>query len=147
MGVPASMHTGVSSANRTRITAILVRDTGSINAVGTADAHIVFRGVEALQGYWVGISIESLSASNVFDYVDIRHGGSDGFNGSADSDGLVFIANGSLMLTNSTLSDSGGYGVSVFDGGALNGCTNVAFSGNAKADVYLHPNGATSACQ
>lgn len=128
-------------------TSILVRDTGSINAVGTADAHIVFRGVEALQGYWIGISIESLSASNVFDYVDISHGGSDGFNGSADSDGLVYIENASLLVSNSTFSDSGGYGVAVFADGALNGCTNVSFSGNAKADVYVHPNGATSACQ
>lgn len=127
-------------------TAILVRDTGSMSAVGTPDAHIVFRGVEALQGYWVGISIASLSASNAFDYVDISHGGSDGFNGSGDSDGLVYIEDGSLMVTNSTFSDSGGYGVSVFQDGALLGCTNVAFSNNAKADVYVHPTGATSAC-
>ncbi|MCR9161467.1 MAG: right-handed parallel beta-helix repeat-containing protein [Nannocystaceae bacterium] len=129
---------------------INVESTGSVNAVGTSDAPIRIVGVEPLQGYWMGIEIHSVSASNVFDNVELRHGGSDGFNGSEDSDAILFIGgfggDGSVTLRNSTLSDSGGYGVSVWTDSSLLGCDGVTFTDNAKADVFVSPNGAASGC-
>ena len=130
--------------------AIAVESTGSINAVGTADAPIHFVGVEALQGYWMGIEIHSVSASNVFENVELLNAGSEGFNGSDDSDGALFIGgfggDGSATIRNSTVADSGGYGISVWNDSTLLDCGSVTFSGNAKADVYVNPDGGSSAC-
>lgn len=129
---------------------IVIESTGSINAVGTSDAPVRIVGIEPLQGYWMGIEIHSVSASNVFDHVELRHGGSDGFNGSDDSDGILFIGgfggDGSATLRNSTVSDSGGYGVSVWSDSSLLGCGDVTFSNNAKADVFVSQSGGSSAC-
>ena len=129
---------------------IIIESTGSINAVGTSDAPIRIVGVEPLQGYWQGIEIHSVSASNVFDNVELRHGGSSGFNGSEDSDGILFLGgfggDGSATLRNSVVSDSGGYGVSVWSDSTLLGCGSVTFSDNAKADVFVSEDGASSAC-
>ena len=124
-----------------------VRETGTLTAVGEDGNDIVIRGVEPLQGFWQGIEIASLSAANQFDHVQFSNAGSHGFNGSGDSDGSLYIAGGSLAVSNSAFTESGGYGIVVWNDGALTGCTNVTFSGNAKADVYVNPNGATSACQ
>jgi hypothetical protein len=127
---------------------IIVEDTGSVHAVGTADAPILLQGAEQLAGYWMGLQIDSVSASNEMQFVELRHAGSDGFNGAADSDGAVYLAGGSLMLTDSTIADSGGYGIVVWDDGQLLGCGNVTFSNNVKGDTFVRTNnGATSACQ
>ncbi|MEM6291024.1 MAG: right-handed parallel beta-helix repeat-containing protein [Myxococcota bacterium] len=129
---------------------IVIEDTGSINAVGTDAEPIRVVGAEPLQGYWQGIEIHSVSASNVFDNVEMRHGGSAGFNGSEDSDGTLFIGgfggDGSVTIRNSTVADSGGYGLVVWSNSDLLDCGSVTFEGNAKADVFVEQNGGSSAC-
>ena len=78
------------------------------------------------------------------------HAGSEGFNGSADSDGALFIGgyggDGSLSLRNSRVELSGGYGAVVWDDSQLLGCEGMTFADNDKADVYVNANGASSAC-
>ncbi len=129
---------------------INIESTGSINAVGTDAEPIRIVGAEPLQGYWQGIEIHSVSASNVFDNVEMRHGGSAGFNGSDDSDGTLFIGgfggDGSVTVRNSTVADSGGYGLVVWSESDLLDCGSVTFEGNAKADVFVNQTGASSAC-
>lgn len=131
-------------------TSISITTEGSISAVGTAEAPIHIVGVEALQGFWQGIEIHSVSASNVFENVELLHAGSDGFNGSDDSDGSLFIGgfggDGSVTVRDSTVGESGGYGIVVWTDSALLDCGSVTFMGNAKADVFVDPSG-TSACQ
>jgi hypothetical protein len=131
-------------------TSISITTEGSISAVGTAKAPIHIVGVEALQGFWQGIEIHSVSASNVFENVELLHAGSDGFNGSDDSDGSLFIGgfggDGSVTVRDSTVAESGGYGIVVWTDSALLDCGSVTFMGNAKADVFVDPSG-TSACQ
>lgn len=124
---------------------VTVDDGGSINAVGTPDAPIVFRGAEALPGFWRGLEILTLSANNVFDHVQVMHGGSDGHAGSSDSDGILFLEHASLTLRNSTISQSGGWGIAVFNDGQLLDCSNVTFTDNTKGPQYVQGSGA-SAC-
>jgi len=122
---------------------IVVQPAGSLRAVGTASAPIRFVGVEALPGYWKGLQVESVSASNELRHVEVRHAGSSGFNGSDQSDGALYIE-GSLMLADSVVAQSGGHGAVVWEGQLL-GCEGVQFQDNAKDDVYVWGDG-TTAC-
>lgn len=128
---------------------INVTSEGSISAIGTADAPIRFVGVEALRGFWLGIEIHSVSASNVMEHAEVLHAGSEGFNGSDDSDGAFFIGgwggDGTISISNTRIESSGGFGVSVWDDSQLLGCDGVTFSDNAKADVHVQDS-ASSAC-
>lgn len=129
---------------------INIASEGSITAIGTADAPVRFVGVEALRGFWMGIEIHSVTANNVMDHAEVLHAGSDGFNGSENSDGAFFIGgwggDGSISISNTRIESSGGFGVSVWDDSQLQGCEGVTFADNAKADVHVQPNGASSAC-
>jgi len=124
---------------------VTIEDGGSINAIGTAEQPIVFRGVEALPGFWRGLEILTLSANNVLEHVQLMHGGSDGHSGSSDSDGILYLEQATLTLRNSTISDSGGWGIAVFNDGQLLDCSNVTFSSNTKGAQYIHGSG-VSAC-
>lgn len=124
---------------------VTIDDGGSINAAGTTEAPIVFRGAEALPGFWRGLEILTLSANNVLDHVQVMHGGSDGHAGSSDSDGILFLQQASLTLRNSTISQSGGWGIAVFNDGQLLDCSNVTFTDNTKGPQYVQGSG-TSAC-
>ena len=127
-------------------TAIFVESSGSLSAIGAPDSPIIIRGSEALPGYWKGIEIESVSANNVMQYVELSNAGSEGFNGAADSDGSVYLAGGTLALSDATVSDSGGYGIVVGGDGQLQGCANVTFTNNTKGEVYVWDESASSAC-
>lgn len=129
---------------------ISIETGGSISAVGTADAPVRFVGVEPLVGYWQGIEIHTVTAANVFQHAEVFHAGSEGFNGSDDSDGALFIGgfdgDGSVTISDTRIESSGGFGAVVWDDSQLLGCENVTFADNVKADVHVQPNGASSAC-
>ncbi len=124
---------------------VIIEPGGTLAAVGTEAEPIAFVGAEALPGYWKGLEIQSVSADNELRHVQLRHAGSSGFNGSEESVGALFIA-GVMALADSVVSDSGGHGVVVWNDGQLQDCGNVSFEGIADANVYVSPNGASSAC-
>jgi hypothetical protein len=128
---------------------LLVDPGASINAEGTAELPIRLVGTEPLSGFWQGIGINSLSTANVFDHVELRNAGSDEFRGT-DSDGSLFIGgsagDGRVELRNSTVGDSGGFGIVVWRDSSLVDCSAVTFENNAKADVSVHDSGASSDC-
>lgn len=119
---------------------------GSISAIGTAENPVRSVGAESLRGYWQGIEVHTVTASNVFEHAAVFNAGSDGFNGSDDSDAALFIGgfggDGSVTIRDTSIESSGGFGISVWDDSQLLGCENVTFSDNEKADVYVQPNGA-----
>jgi len=125
---------------------IVIEPGGSLQAVGTADAPIVFMGAEQLAGYWQGLEIGSVSASNELQFVELHHAGSDPFNGNTDSDGAIYLPEGSLTISDSLISESGGYGIVVWNDAQLLGCGNVTFTDNAKADTFVWDETASSAC-
>ncbi len=129
---------------------IIVDEAGSVSAIGTADAPVRFVGAEAQRGYWQGLEIHSITASNEFDHAEFLHAGSDGFNGSADSDGALFIGgwggDGQVTVNNTRFELSGGHGVVVWNDSQLLGCSGVTFADNDKADVFVSTYGASSAC-
>ena len=117
---------------------LTVDSAGSLDASGTSADRIAFRGANASSGFWDGIDIHSTSSNNVLDFVDVSDGGSDNF---AD---IYLQSTGSVTVTNSTITNSGTYGIDVESGGAITPATqadltdpgigNNSLSGNTLGD-------------
>jgi hypothetical protein len=119
---------------------MILRQGGSIRAIGTAAAPVRFRGSENLSGYWQGLQIATTSADNVFDRVVFENGGSDPWTGAADSRSMVQLSgNSKAVFRNSTFRGSGHYGLLVPADGDIAGFEGNTFEGNARA-MIVHPN-------
>ncbi|MCC5931624.1 MAG: hypothetical protein JJU28_20425 [Cyclobacteriaceae bacterium] len=108
---------------------ILVESNSSLEAEGTADEMIVFRGAEPLPGYWDGIRIASGSGNNKLIYTHI----SDGGRGTGNDAGLVsFRSGGRLHLENSIIENSSAMGLN------LGISTNPDLNLTHKNNVYIN---------
>jgi hypothetical protein len=104
---------------------LIVSNSGSLTAVGTAQAPILFRGGEALSGYWKGLEFGTATASNVLDNVQLSHAGSEAWFGGSNSIATLFVTgDGLLDLADVTVRDTGGYALILESGGGLT-CSNV----------------------
>jgi hypothetical protein len=123
---------------------IIHRDNNSyIIAKGTAAKKIVFTGKEKTKGYWNGIAIISNSELNEFDYVEVTGGGSSflpGLSNTGANIGLDGDNEAKLKITNSSISNGGGWGLVSEAGAKINTDfkTANAFSANA-AGAYKVP--------
>ena len=121
-------------------TSMIVRDAGSLTAVGSTAAPITFTSTEDLPGYWRGLQIATVSANNVFDHVVFENGGSDAWTGDTDSIAMVYLdGNSRAVFTNSTFRGSARYGLWVPGEGDIAGFEGNTFTGNARA-MIVHPN-------
>jgi len=113
----------------------LTVSTGSLNAVGTAEQKITFKGEgdSPGPGSWDGINIESNNPNNEFTFTEIAHGGSGGY-------ANVYISSsGRAKLTNSTFSNSSTVGVEVVNGGALPDFATNTLTGNTAGAMLIPP--------
>ena len=109
--------------------------TGSLNAQGTVEEPIVFRGTTQGQGTWLGIGINSSTSANLFTYCEISGGGAEQMYNSGGQGNIVIHCSGSLTIENSTIKDSGGWGIDFVQGGnSLSQAANT-FSNNELGDV------------
>ncbi len=111
-----------------------------IIAKGTAAKRIVFTGVNKTQGYWGGIAIISNDDRNEFDFVDVAYGGSSFLTGLSNTKanlGLDGDNSAKLILKNSTVANSGGWGLVKESGATMNGDfkTSNAFVSNIQGAV------------
>jgi hypothetical protein len=111
---------------------LIVDDAGSLTLAGTESNRVDLVGVEELNGYWIGVLIQTASGSNVFSYATISNGG------STDGAGIhvanVEVLNGTLDLEGSVeVTNSGGFGLYV-DTGTLTGCAVLSGSGNVSGN-------------
>lgn len=83
---------------------------GYINAIGTADKKIRITGVDKTASSWDGIVIYSRSNFNVMQQVQIEYAGNNVLISGVKAS-ITVTGGGSLSLKNSTISNSGGYGV------------------------------------
>jgi len=109
--------------------------TGSLNAQGTTEEPIVFRGASEGQGSWLGIGINSSTSENLMTYCEISGGGSTQMYNAGGQGNIVIHCSGSLTIENSTIKDSGGWGVDFVQGGNSLSETNNTYSNNASGDV------------
>jgi len=110
-----------------------------LNASGTANLPITFTGVTETAGFWKGIAILSSNASNIFDNVTVSYGGSNplGAGLGTGNIGLEGFNDGRLTITNSTISNSAGFGIIIESGSSINAdfLTVNTFSNNSSGNV------------
>lgn len=120
-----------------------IESGGSLTAEGTAQKPIRLTSVDPA-GTWRGVHFDgSRSSSNVLRYVTIENGGSSGWSGAGYSRSAVLLEENALVeIRNSTITGSGGQGITVYGGSALVFEDNV-LSNNAVA-AWMHPGNAGS---
>ena len=89
---------------------------GTLKAEGTTKAPVVFTSgaEEPKPGNWEKIKFESGSGSSVLDHTEVAYGG------WATNTGAIEIEDSSPTITNSTIRDSGSYGIMVYGASAPN---------------------------
>jgi hypothetical protein len=109
--------------------------TGVIVAQGNASQPIVFTRAENSNAYWRGILLDSSSLENVLDFVEISYGGNSNLSSGYQQANLGLSSSSKLTLSNSTISNSLGYGVYMRNGADLNESNN-SFSNNTLNDIF-----------
>ncbi len=110
---------------------IWITANGSLNAVGTANDMIVFRGEQDIKGYWRGLRFESNNTMNELTYVSIANGGEKGFDGANLKTNIMVEDAGRLVMTNSISKNARGYGLYTRDlESNLSGFANNTLTGN-----------------
>jgi hypothetical protein len=103
---------------------------GSLTAVGSADAPILFAGEEPVAGSWRGLEFAYRSGDSALEFVEVRHAGSRTGAVSVTDDGRV-------ALRSSTILESGGYGLHLDPESTLTGFGANTFTANAAAPVRI----------
>ncbi len=109
--------------------------TGSLNAEGSAEEPIIFKGVTDGQGTWRGIGINSSAATNLLKYCEISGGGASQMYNAGGQGNIVIHCQGALNLENSTIKDSGSWGIDFVQGGNSLTDTNNTFVNNADGNI------------
>jgi hypothetical protein len=126
---------------------LLITETGSLNATGTADKPITLTGVTATTGSWLGLAFRSNDPANKLIHVNISFAGSKAFccdyfeaasqKGSVLLGGATLASPVQVTIQNSSISRSGGYGLYLFKTGSLPGFSSNSFKANTQASVSL----------
>jgi len=129
---PLSLKPGVAfvfSAN----SGLGVYDNGTLNAVGTASDPIIFRGAEAIKGYWRGIHAETNSNDNIMENVELSDAGSNYVYCCNPKAGL-YVKSGTFVVNNSIISGNDGCGIQVSSNATLTESGNT-YSNNTDGNV------------
>lgn len=127
---------------------------GKLNAMGTAAKPITFKGYENEPAYWRGLIVYSNSTENTLDHVHISGAGSVPIEGTVTKASVYLdgssVTGAFLNLSNTTIAQSGGYGLFVSGMSELGIFSANTFAENAYAAAYiparmLHVADATSA--
>ncbi len=112
---------------------------GGLSAVGTVSSPIVFTGTQATPGHWQGLSfINSTSPINRLEHVVVEWGGGQPI-GTLDGANVIVrpTAANNVMITNTTMRGSSGYGLYAGRLAVLNGFANNTMTGNAVGPAYV----------
>ena len=115
----------------------------TIIAEGTPASPIIFTGTQETRGWWNGIWIEgSDSPGNRIDHAVIEYGGREAVHGSTEPANVTVarsLRNGRLVITNSVVRHSEGWGIYVHTNGVVNEdvCDANEFSNNAEGNCKI----------
>jgi hypothetical protein len=115
--------------------------TGSLNARGTSSNGIIFRGLNDSKAYWKGIAIYSNGEGNELDYVSVTGGGSAIFQETTVPSNILIagtdVSGAAVKISNSSFTESGGYGLYIEGMSTLNGFSNNTFASNTLAAAFI----------
>ncbi len=117
-------------------------DGGSVQAVGTAEAPIVFTSSSPEPGAWGGIYVDGAGPlRSRLQHLTVEYGGGLDFDtGSIGGQGAANLGvrgEAEIEVSSSTFRDSGGFGIEVQRSSALLDFTNNHFERNAAADLSI----------
>ncbi len=114
-----------------------VRSDGSLNAVGTPSAPIVFTGAQQTNGYWDGVIFyNSNNVKNELKYTTIEYGGGTGTNDA----NLEIAVDSRIKLDHTTIRNSSGYGVKFSNSAIIDQFSNNTITANIGAPVRISAN-------
>ncbi|MBS3776976.1 MAG: right-handed parallel beta-helix repeat-containing protein [Bacteroidales bacterium] len=116
-----------------------VNDPGTFISEGTAASPVIFESSDAAAGLlWKGMRVNSSSSLNKLEHTHILHAGNSeiGFSGQ-DFTTAIGIEGGKLSLLNTTVEQSGGYGLFLHSG-ELDGFTENAFIDNTQYGIRIN---------
>jgi hypothetical protein len=107
---------------------LLVKDDGALTADAGDGDPIVFEGADETPGHWQAIELRSNTVDNVLDNVVVAHGG------RGDWANVWVQSNARIEMTNSTVRDSGTWGIVVEEGAKFEGSNNT-YENNAEGAI------------
>ncbi len=116
-----------------------IYDGGSLNAIGTLIAPIVFEGKTAIEGFWRGVHIETKSINNQLENVRIQDAGSNYVyccNGKAS----LFLKGAKIALTNIEIANGGNIGLMAIGEGEFTSYSNIRIETHKDYPVHIEPN-------
>ena len=120
-------------------TGFTINNTGSLNAIGTAEMPIVFRGVTDVTGSWKGLFFNSSNILNQLSHVTITGGGSSSFNGNDVVANIRVHQTAQLGISNSSINKSGRDGIYT-DGTSSNDLIPItSYSNNSFSNNTAYP--------
>lgn len=115
-----------------------IYDEGTLNAVGTASAPIVFSGSSDLNGWWRGIHLETRSVNNKLINVNIENAGAN-YVYCCNEISSLFLKGAKVSLQNVTLSDGGGSGLVVVGDTEFDEYNNITINTHKNYPVQIAP--------
>ncbi len=92
---------------------VLRIEDGYMDATGTKDNKIIFRGADASKGFWRGILFYTNSSKNIIEFAEISGGGSSRLVSGINANLGIYGTGSRMSVKNNTISNSAGYGVYV----------------------------------
>lgn len=115
--------------------------SGYLQALGSGEKKIVFKGVERTSKFWKGVFIHTNSDQNELKHVEISDAGGDAPTlGNSGANVVLMgdhISGASLSITNSSFSNSGAYGLYVQGMSSINEFAENSFDNNKRAAAYI----------
>lgn len=115
-------------------------NNATLSAEGTAANPITMTATAGNEeaGWWAGVGIYSDNPNNLLDHVEVRHAGGTVAGDALEAANVVVGVRAALTLTNSTIAESGAFGIYLDKADAdLEGFSDNSFSDNADAPVYI----------
>ncbi len=107
---------------------------GTLNATGTLANPIIFtsNAVSPAAGDWQYIYFNGADAGCILNYVEMSYGGS--------ANGTVLVRNSTdnVVISNCSISNSGGFGLRLTNGAANPSISNCTFENNANYPIYTY---------
>lgn len=110
--------------------------SGSLNAVGTEQDPIIFRGEQTESGYWEGIGFSSNSSNNILNHVIIQDAGSDNII-CCGAPASLGVFDGKVNIQNTTISNGAAYGMDIRGDAEITNYENVRITDHAEAPVII----------
>lgn len=98
---------------------LYIKQNGALKAIGSETAKIVFKGGQDTKGYWGGLYFDSGSEENNLRYCVIENAGDRDRSIPARTSAVVVHNGGRLVMRDTRVSKSGGYGIFLYEKASL----------------------------